>query len=69
MPDRARSDVRRLFSTDQRVELLEDDLDKNDDAFAALTKAVNRLTGVLVGAIISFASSAVALVYSIATRR
>lgn len=67
---RSRTEQRRgIFTADQRIELVENDLDDNDNQVAELTKAVKRLTGVLVGAIISFASSAVAMAFTIATRR
>lgn len=57
------------FTDEVRLRLVEKDLDENDTAVMGLTKSLNRLTVVLVGAIISFSTSAALLAFQLASHR
>lgn len=61
----SRTADRATFTDPVRITLLEKDNDEQDTAVGKLTQSVNRLTIVLVGAIISFSTSAVLLAWQL----
>lgn len=61
----ARNTDRVGFTTDQRIALAEQDLDRFEQIVEGLRKALNRQTAVFIGAIISFSTAAIILAWQI----